>query len=255
MYVTHTVNINKNKGGKNMKKKISVIALIMLLIITIAGGVQAYQSTAKNTSYSNVKNNTATDWINGIRKMESENLGLSETIDEDTLVSEGSNNIDVHMLKNTEYGAIVILGASDYGKQGQDTGSNVETTRRMDMGNVTGTTKQASSTGNKYGIYELSGYIYNNTWIYGYQEWVAGGGTTFIRETINPRYIDRYETATPKVGDATLETYGWHGSGSAVIATGTNCFFRGGSGVFYTSYTGATGNYYARAAVWCGEGL
>ena len=57
MYVTHTVNINKNKGGKNMKKKISVIALIMLLIITIAGGVQAYQSTAKNTSYSNVKNN------------------------------------------------------------------------------------------------------------------------------------------------------------------------------------------------------
>ena len=41
-------------------------------------------------------------------------MGLAETLNAD-LTSKESNNMDVHMMRSTEYGAIAILSASGYG--------------------------------------------------------------------------------------------------------------------------------------------
>ncbi len=56
-------------------------------------------------------------------------MGLAETLNAD-LTSKESNNIDVHVMRSTEYGAIAILSASGYGNpsnaqaQQQQTGNN-----------------------------------------------------------------------------------------------------------------------------------
>ena len=149
--------------------------------------------------------------------MEGENqgMGLKETIYEMNLLTKGTkNDIDVHLQKNTEYGAAILLGASDYGKQGSDI-----TARRMDQGSTEfGTDVQASSTGNVYGIYEL-GY-YNMNINSRNDEWVAAtsnASSIFKNSSIDQRYYDKYGTSgsIAKPGDATEETSRWHSSNSA----------------------------------------
>ena len=56
-------------------------------------------------------------WITAIRQLETlgGGMGLTETLNSDLSSSSGSNNIDVHMEKNTEYGALAILTVSSYG--------------------------------------------------------------------------------------------------------------------------------------------
>ena len=129
-------------------------------------------------------------WITNIRKMETlgGTLGLTETIKSDLTSSSGSNNVDIHMEKNTEYGAIAILSASSYGNPSKI--ANGETT-----------------TGNESGI-----YMYIN------QEWVAGGTISWssIYSQANNKYKNIYtESYVAKKGDAITETSGWHGSTSS----------------------------------------
>ncbi len=233
-----------------MRKKITLTALVMLIIMSITGGVQAYRSTYKDESVYK----SADTWIKDIRKMESTDgeLGLLEEINEDTLVATtDSNNIDVHLLKNTEYGAILLLGASDYGKQG----ASIED-RYMDAGETTVLTGvQASTTGNRYGIYEM-GYYSMTLNPYNPNEWVAAGLDTFL-PNIASRYIDRYtlETASAKPGDATVETDQWHGSSSGNWVTSSNPGFRRGySGAFYFNGSASVSGY-GRAGVVVGAGF
>lgn len=55
-----------------------------------------------------------------IRTMETKNqaMGLEESIEEQSMQSaSGSNGIDVHMIKSTEWGTVAILSASGYGNK------------------------------------------------------------------------------------------------------------------------------------------
>lgn len=220
----------------------------------------ALQSNTKTTSRTAV----ATDWIIRVRQMESKGggMGLNETVGSDALATSESNGIDVHLQKNTEYGAAILLGASDYGKVGTvgaggKVNGSANSTAYMNTGSttLTGTDLKASTTGNVTGIYELAGG--GNSY-----EWTAGGGTSFL-SNIASRYRNIYETSgVGKAGDATVEngiTFGsrWHGSNYASFATGANGFRRGNSsyGVFdFSSYTASSSNY-ARACVVSGSGL
>ena len=233
------------------RKIITLTMLSLVAVILLSSEVQAnYQSVPSGTS----KKAAATEWITGIRQMESSGngMGLKETIDTKTgLATTAANNIDVHLLKNTEYGAILLLGASDYGKQGTDI-----TARRMDTGAVSGTSAQASTTGNKYGIYEI-GYYDMTTSTSSYYEWVAGGTSTFL-SGIASRYINRYTTdkTSARAGDATVETQRWHGSSVADWVTSSRPgFVRGGGGAFSFDFGSETDSYYARAGVVVGVGL
>ena len=128
------------------------------------------------------------DWIKAVRQMQATGgtLGLTDTIN--TNLTSSNKNMDIHMQKNTEYGAMAILSASAYGNPNKIT--NGQTT-----------------TGNASGIQiKLNG------------EWVAAGPSNTGAGNMKGaagRYWNNYGTgngSNSKIGDAMAETEGWHGS-------------------------------------------
>lgn len=233
------------------KKILSTLVLGIMFCMLLQTSSQAALQSNQSGS---ILSKPATDWIIRVRQMESDGggMGLNEVVGDDALATTESNGIDVHLQKNTEYGAIVLLGASDYGKQGLVGGTS--SSRYMNNGDryLTGTSIKASSTGNVTGVYELGT---SNAY-----EWTAGGGVDFL-SNIAPRYRDIYEThGVGKAGDATIENgiyiYNWHG-GSGVFSTASYGFLRGvyGSGPFYSSSATAGYPYSARACVVSFAGL
>jgi hypothetical protein len=82
------------------------------------------------------------------------------------------NNIDTHMMKNTEWGAVSYLSKSTYGKNAEiwinnsntyitgcagDSVSDTASTTGCEYAYNTANGLQASTTGNIYGIYDMSG--------------------------------------------------------------------------------------------------
>lgn len=179
------------------------------------------------------------DWMMNVRKMEELGgaMGLSENVDSNLTSSNGSNNIDVHMQKNTEYGALAILSASSYGNLGKV--NDGETT----TGNATGVVMK-----------------FNN-------EWTAATANGELNN-FSKRYRNNYlVTYTPKIGDAMSETFKWHGSrGNWYINYGIVGIIRDYTGIFgYDVYASGVlfegkdsdiGNlYHSRAVVVQGDGI
>lgn len=170
-----------------IKEKLSIMGVSIILIGTIVSPIKsnaALQANGTTGTKANFDN-----WLLNIRKMEETGgtLGLLDTINTTNLTSsaEQKNNIDIHMQKNTEYGAMAILSASAYGNQ-----------KKINAGETT--------TGNKTGV-----YMYLNN------EWVAAGelsaSTRF--KNANEKYKNKYTLEyVAKKGDAIKETEGWHGS-------------------------------------------
>lgn len=214
---------------KNKIKKVLVLIILMILILSIPGSVQANVQSVKN-NYTDRTNYKCTiglqDGFLKIRQMESCTgpMGLNATINSSTgEETSDSNNIDAHMIKNTEWGAMVMLMDSDYGSK--------------QSGN--GTWDTSSSTGNATGIYEI---FYGN-------EWVAGMIKTknkyneILYNTIKDgksKYVNLYTNRTDatdfsdyKIGDATAETVRWKNPINCSFVTSTNCMFlRGAGGAF-----------------------
>ena len=222
------------------KTKVKLLALaIMLVTVTLmpVGQVKAALQANPNTQYT--KDDSATNWISNFRKMETAGgaMGLNETLNTDLTSSSGSNGIDVHMMRTTEYGAIAILSASGYGNPSNDKAIT-------------------STTGNETGV-----ILNTNNY-----EWTAGGGTNFLA-TVHNKYIDRYTTSSTsaKAGDglgtSTVTnpgTAGWHQAyDSYWLNDDSYGFSRGNGGIF--SFDGTNVNaslsYYGRGVVVCGAGL
>lgn len=134
-------------------------------------------------------------WMLQIRQMQElgGTLGRTDSVDTTNLTS-GATDLDIHMEKNTEYGAMAILSASAYGNP-----------NKINDGETT--------TGNSTGIVM---HINN--------EWVAAGKLTNLENftTANERYKNVYNTSyVAKIGDAIVETEGWHGSKGSVWITNT----------------------------------
>lgn len=168
-------------------------------------------------------------------------MGFEETLNSDLTPSSKSNNIDVHFMRNTEYGAMAILSASIYG--------NTQTLQNSTI---------KSTTGNVTGI-----YFNNDT-----GEYVAGVWHT-IWNNIDSRYYDSYSyVGEQKVGDATGDKdsnisgcKGWHDATTNVnefVGGNYNIYFRGCSYEMFR-YGGGSHNsgsmLFAHAVASCGEGL
>lgn len=98
------------KSKKYLMIIVLVVAMLLLGTNSSHAVLQANGGTKAKYSF--------TEFILNIRQMESlgGTLGLTETINTTTLLpTSESNNLDIHMEKNTEYGAIAILSASSYG--------------------------------------------------------------------------------------------------------------------------------------------
>ena len=160
-------------------------------------------------------------------------------------------NLESHMLKNSEWGAVAYLTESRYGRNGTEV-----TINNNGMTNFTGggdnnayvTKTNQSSTGNVYGIYDLSGNAY---------EYVAAGYSNRSEiETTNgsTKYATVYAgddvNADYKYGDATHETSGWHSDNAGFVLSTGPFFRRGGNwgggaiaGVFYFGGSGSRDNF------------
>lgn len=196
-----------------IKSKIC-IGLITLTALFASTNVFAYQSTPGGSA---TKDN-ASNYIKGVRAMEGlyRGMGFSESYDTSTLkATTASNHIDVHMQKATEYGAVLILSSSYYGKHGTGTNESEYIT-------ATRTGVLATTTGNVYGIYQIGT---NN-------ELTAAG--SWYSSALS-RYINRYSGSTTYYpGDAITETSGWKGSNAASeFSTPSNAlwrnYFKGGT--------------------------
>ena len=177
-----------------------------------------------------------------------------------------SVNADSHMMKNMEWGAVAYLEASQYGLGAIDIGTNNNSNYITGCGAASGTGsssssnaydtvngKLASTTGNIYGVYDMSGGAYE----YLMGNMVDSGGSFYISSSEflvapNSKYYDSYTYSTSdithsrgKLGDATKEvllTYGsstgaWYSDCASFPSSSHPWFKRGGYSGFL-SYAG-----------------
>ena len=113
---------------KKLKLFITILIITFILLLINSINVQATLQANPNTHYK--KEDSLGNWLINFRKMEEANgaMGLKETVNSDLTASSESNNIDVHMMKSTEYGAIAILSASGYGNLEILQNSEIKTT-------------------------------------------------------------------------------------------------------------------------------
>ena len=179
-----------------------------------------------------------------------------------------NSNLNSHMIKNTEWGAVAYLAQSSYGKDtevwknpndnfltGQaGTGVSVAETTTTSTYN-TGNGPQASTTGNVYGVYDMSGgteeftaaYVANNNAsLTNYGSSLVSGAdyTKDVYISSVDTKTENYDAAISKYGDAMYETSNhysssngsWYRDFSHFSFSDTPFFVRGGSHV--TKYPG-----------------
>lgn len=217
-----------------MKVKKILIVLIILIMISFTVQINIVEAALQSNGDTVAKKNRDT-WMTQVRTMESlgGTLGLTETQNADLTSSSGSNSLDIHMQKNTEYGAMALLSASSYGNP-----------NKIENGETT--------TGNETGVV----IPYN-------KEWTAAQYTDLWNKNVAERYINYYHTGygnpskkiEERSGDAMLETQGWHGTtyfyaylqglggGSYLLHAPYGLVRNIGDGIFgYNNSGGATGN-------------
>lgn len=214
---------------KTRKKYLMIIFLTLSITLLPMGGVNAALQANPNTHVK--KSDKPANWMSNVRKMEETNgsMGLSESLNSD-LTSKESNNIDVHMMRTTEYGAIAILSASGYGNSKTLQNSSIKTT-----------------TGNKTGV-----YFTGNNW-----EWNAGGLQNSIFGGVNAKYYDSYtgSSSSAKVGDV-FGCNKWHSaSNSTWVNDGYPYFQCDKGGLFSFDADNASYNCSSRGVAVCGAGL
>ena len=176
-----------------------------------------------------------------------------------------SSEVDTHMSKNNEWGAVAYLTQSIYGRCTSSTtctevGINNNGSYKTGYGAPAGSSdsatneaynttrgKDASTTNNIYGIYDMSGGRYE--YVMGvYNNAKSSSGFNSLPDS---KYYNNY-TTTEYQGHALYGTKGWYYDGNDVLDTSKSWYARGGgynngasAGVFnyYTYYGGAA--YYS----------
>ena len=190
-----------------------------------------------------------------------------------------SSNVDTHMMKNSEWAVVAYLSQSKYGKLGNTdyTGVNKEVYQNKSDSYITGCSwgapsggtesdygcqyqynveingTGASTTGNIYGIYDMSG----GAWEYvmaNYNDMVGNSGFTSMPES---KYYDKYTTSDVNtacngsacISHSLLETDGWYGDYYTMVNNTSPWMLRGGhfegnahAGVFRFYGTGIVGD-------------
>ncbi len=182
-------------------------------------------------------------------------------------------NIDSHLMKNMEWGAMAYLSYSKFGTCSDDNCSKI--TPNTDVSYLTGggnyvANNNQSTTGNITGIYDVSGgswdYVMgsNNNFVV-----LSGFTNTFFNVTSNYKYFDTYTNgitvtdsnayARGKYGDATKEVIKWDSSYAYFVSSSHSWFLRGGyyrvgesTGIFgfLNDDGGPDINFSTRAVLW-----
>ena len=196
------------------------------------------------------------------------------------------SGLDSHLMKNSEWGAVAYLTYSQYGRNGHEVDIN---NSRQKTGNSGGSPNAstsgtqyaydtaegvgASSTGNIYGIYDLSGGCYEYVASWDTLSGNLGYGSSFApKGGPSTKYATAYSNGTGisggtkiyevgKTGDATKEVYtgkyvldyyrNWNNDRSSFLISSAPFFGRGerhnggsNAGVFCSGYDHGYGGYY-----------
>ena len=174
----------------------------------------------------------------------------------------GLSNVDSHLQKNSEWGAVAYLAHSKYGMNGQDLIQQNKTNKSNTPTGVYAVTSpesvtNTSTTQNITGVYDMSGCVWERT-----ASFFQGGSTSYttgMPTGSSSKYVTLYTGSTGKLGDATTETSGWNGDYSNFVHSSAPVFGRGGHytnteaicGVFAFSihYGSASSDYGFRAVL------
>ena len=170
-----------------------------------------------------------------------------------------ATNLNSHMLKNSEWGAVAYLTESKYGRNGEEVEKNDNSSYITADAGISVNPEQ-SSTGNETGIYDLSGGATESVVAY-YSGSTSSnltnyGGSFASQNGPSTEYATAYTgTSTNtayKPGDATYETSGWHSDSAYFVVSDYPFFRRGGNygsgssaGVF--SFSSSIGSAYSSA--------
>ena len=232
---------------KILSKKIILSISIILAIILINGNVHAVGGQASGTS--SLYSKTVSYFFELIRAMETPTgtLGVNSNINTTTYVDSSGNGIDCHLEKNTEYGTITLLAASEYG-------------------NVTSTDSASTALG-ATGVFQMNNgnreYV-ANTWSSAENGTPTTNSYNGALTSADSRYVNKYYGTKDNFtsrgyvikGDGLIQTDGWGGSTNFVNSSNP-VFNRGYSGFFgyYYNAGSSLSTYGARAVVVCGAGL
>ena len=184
----------------------------------------------------------------------------------------GNANLNSHMMKNTEWGAVAYLAQSSYGKNAEvwinpnsnyitgqaGSGSSVSSTTSTSPYN-SGNGPQASTTGNIYGVYDMSGgtYEYVAAYVNNEHQNLKNGlslvnGAAYTKDVYTKGSEDdgetNYNANSSKYGDAVYETSSgssgsWYRDYSYIPYLRSPFFVRGGgyyngtvAGLFHFGY-------------------
>ena len=175
-----------------------------------------------------------------------------------------SSEVDTHMSKNNEWGAVAYLTHSIYGRCTSSTsctevGINNNVNKQTGYGAPAGSNtsvatgtynmtsgKDASTTGNIYGIYDMSGGA--NEYVMGvYNKTIGSSGFNSLPDE---KYYNNY-TVTSYSGHALTETQEWYWDSAGYVESSYPWYSRGGTfvdssnaGVFkFTQANGGRGDY------------
>ena len=166
-----------------------------------------------------------------------------------------TTNIDAHMLKNTEWGAVAYLTQSQYGRNGTEVSVNQCSSYITGVGKGIGSNpiwnsnysideiteeqryngeigKLSSTTGNIYGIYDIAGGAYEYVMgVYGTNNSPTVGSSGFTKFP-ESKYYNLYTTtnaSNTNIGDALYETSGCNGDDAYFVSSVIPFFLRGGN--------------------------
>ena len=155
-----------------------------------------------------------------------------------------AENLNSHMLKNSEWGAVAYLTYSKFGRNGTKVALN-DNNEYLTADKEINVNSNQSSTGNVYGIYDLSGcaYEYVSTYYIGGDSDKLNYGDVFTTRKISDEYstvyIEESLNSAYKIGDATYETVEWENN-DGIFVNSTDPFFKRGAshadsyaGIFY----------------------
>ena len=148
-----------------------------------------------------------------------------------------NTTLNSHLMKNSEWGAVAYLAESKYGRNGTEIILNSNNSYYTGGGSGTAyisSTKQ-SSTGNIYGIYDLSGGAFE--WVATYYNGSTNNlnyGSSFANKGgLSTQYATAYTgtvaSTAYKYGDATYETNRWNSYQASSYPSTYPFFARGGS--------------------------
>ena len=211
------------------------------------------------------------------------------TINDSFIVCENYNKVlNSHQMKNSEWGAVAYLAHSGYGRNGKEIGMNQckdfitgagpngsedvysEEVYSYDtitesifekIYSYTGSQGQkASTTGNVYGVYDLSGCSWERvaSYIDNENESIENYGASLKEAATNKPYmVDVYDSVT-KSGKESIQSeeyeVGKKYYGDAVYETSGDCLQRNGWFYDWTSYPYAEYPFFARGCAWGNNG-